>query len=99
VSEHHQIETGSMPVRFVGVGTYSLDLEIFVYVLTRDGNEFMRIQQELYLWILDAVEEAGTALALPTQASVSYSYGTQPGPNGTASQREAGPVAGAERRS
>jgi len=39
-----KVETGPVPVRFVGVGTYSLDLEIFAYVLTRDGDEFMRIQ-------------------------------------------------------
>jgi hypothetical protein len=55
------------------VGAYSLDIEIYVHVLTQDGDEFMKIQQELYLWILDAVETAGTALALPTQASIEYS--------------------------
>jgi len=62
-----------MPVRFVGVGKYSLDVEIFTYVLTRDGDKFLQLQQDLLLQILDAAEHAGTALALPTQASVSYS--------------------------
>jgi MscS family membrane protein len=57
----------------VGVGTYSLDIEIFVYVLTRDGDDFLRTQQDLLLKILDAVKDAGTALALPTQATVGYS--------------------------
>ena len=52
---------------------YSLDLEIFAYILTRDGNEFLQLQQDLLLWVLDAVQAAGTALALPTQASISYS--------------------------
>jgi len=55
------------------VGTYSLDVEIFVYVLTRDGDKYLQLQQDLLLQILDAVEHAGTALALPTQASVNYS--------------------------
>jgi MscS family membrane protein len=73
LAEHSKLETGPLPVRFVGVGTYSLDLEIFAHVLTRDGDEFMQIQQDLYLWILDAIEGAGTALALPTQASIAYS--------------------------
>jgi len=63
-----KVETGPIPARFVGLGTYSLDLEIFVYVLTRDGDEFTRIQQDLFLWILDEVEAAGTSLAVPTQA-------------------------------
>jgi len=62
-----------MPVRFTGIGSYSLDLEVFVYILTRDGDEFLRIQQELLLTILDEIAAAGTALALPTQASVTYS--------------------------
>jgi MscS family membrane protein len=78
LTDHPKLETGSLPVRFVGVGTYSLDLEVFAYVLTRSGDEFMQIQQDLYLWILDAVEAAGTALALPTQASVSYSTDATP---------------------
>lgn len=73
LQEHPKVEAGTMPVRFVGVGTYSLDLEVSVYILTQDGDEFLRIQQDLLLWILDAVESAGTALALPTQASVTYS--------------------------
>lgn len=72
-----KIEAGALPVRFVGVGSYSLDLEVFVYVLTTDGDEFLRIQQELLLTILDEVATAGTALALPTQASVDYSAARQ----------------------
>jgi len=68
-----KIEGGVMPVRFTGIGSYSLDLEVFVYILTRDGDEFLRIQQELLLTILDEIAAAGTALALPTQASVTYS--------------------------
>ncbi len=90
-----KLETGPLPVRFVGVGTYSLDLEIFAYILTRDGDEFMKIQQDLYLWILDAVESAGTALALPTQASITYAYGNAPqpnGPNGASAPQEAAPA-------
>jgi MscS family membrane protein len=71
LQQHAKMETGGLPVRFVGVGTYSLDLEVFAYVLTADGDEFLRIQQELLLWILDEVQAAGTALAVPTQAYLS----------------------------
>jgi MscS family membrane protein len=86
--EHPSIETGALPVRFIGVGTYSLDLEIFAYVRTRDGNEFMKVQQDLYLWILDAVVAAGTALAIPTQASISYSAAKQIEPDGALAARD-----------
>lgn len=77
LAENSKVEAGAFPVRFVGVGTYSLDIEIFVYVLTRNGDDFLRTQQDLLLRILDAVKNAGTALALPTQASIDYS--TNPG--------------------
>ncbi len=73
LTDRTDIEPGALPVRFIGVGTYSLDIEIFIYVLTRDGDAFLRTQQELLLSILDAVKHAGTALALPTQASINYS--------------------------
>ena len=76
LTEDRRIEEGTLPVRFVGVGSYSLDVEVFAYILTGDGDEFLRIQQELLLRILDAVAAAGTALALPTQASVVYSAET-----------------------
>jgi MscS family membrane protein len=72
LKEHPQVETGPLPVRFVGVGSYSLDLEIFAYVLTPSSDTFLELQQELLLAMLDAVEASGTALALPTQAHVEY---------------------------
>lgn len=71
-AKHKKVDAGAAPIHFVGVGTYSLDLEITVYILTADDNEFARTRQELLLAILDAVENAGTALALPTQASIEY---------------------------
>lgn len=50
-----KVEVGSMPVRFVG-GTASLDIEIFAYVQTSDYNEYLRIQQDLLLPMMEAVE-------------------------------------------
>jgi MscS family membrane protein len=75
----------------VGVGSYSLDIEIFAYITTLDGDEFMRIRQDLLLQILDAVETAGAALALPTQASVAYDrQSTLPPPSSSAKHESRG---------
>ena len=57
-------------MRFVGVGAYSLDVEVGAYVTTADYDEFLALQQELLLKMLQAVEQAGTALAVPLQESV-----------------------------
>lgn len=67
LTEHPKLETGPLPVRFVGIGPYSLDVEVTAYVKTKDFEEFLVIQQDLLVKILHAVEEAGTALAVPLQ--------------------------------
>ena len=67
---HPKVEAGKMPVRFVGVGAYSLDVEVVAYVTTSDYDEFLEIQQTLLLQLLQAVEQAGTGLAVPLQESV-----------------------------
>src|SRR5579885_28810 len=64
---NEKVETGEIPVRFIGVGPYSLDVEVVAYVRTVNGDEFLALQQELLLRMLRAVEEAGTALAVPVQ--------------------------------
>jgi MscS family membrane protein len=73
-----KIDAGGLPVRFVGIGSYSLDIEVFIYITTLDGDEFLKIQQSLLLAMMDAIESAGTALAIPTQASIDY--GSEPVP-------------------
>ena len=81
LASHPKVETGPIPVRFIGVGAYSLDVEVNAYVKTADFDEFLAVQQELLLRMLQAVEQAGTGLAVPLTESF------QPGsaPRGTPS--------------
>jgi hypothetical protein len=58
------------------VRSYSLDVDVSAYILTSNDDEFGRIQQELLLCALEAVEAAGSSLALPTQASINYNADT-----------------------
>jgi MscS family membrane protein len=69
LAEDPKVETGKLPVRFIGVGPYSLDVEVGAYVNTLDYEEFLALQQELLLKMLQAVERAGTGLAVPLQES------------------------------
>jgi MscS family membrane protein len=66
-----RVEEGKLPVRFVGLGQWSLDVEVNVYIKTSDGDQFLAVQQELLLRLLKAVQDAGAALAVPVQESVS----------------------------
>jgi len=53
--------------RFVRFGPFSLDVEVFAYLLARDWDTFLETQQQLLLDVMAIVEEAGARLALPSQ--------------------------------
>ena len=88
LTENPKAEVGTLPVRFIGAGPYSLDVEVFAYIRTSDYDEFLNIQQNLLLRIMDAISAVGTALALPTQASISYSESSRNGNANDTRQRQ-----------
>jgi MscS family membrane protein len=65
----HPIVDRSEPirVRFFRLGPSSLDVEVFAYVLAGDWDAFLETQQELLLDVVEIVEQAGAAIALPSQ--------------------------------
>jgi MscS family membrane protein len=65
--EHPKVETDGARIRFIGYDNSSLNLEVFCYILTRDGAEFLAIQEDLLLRILDIVEASGTLFAFPSR--------------------------------
>ena len=64
---HPKIDPESARVRFVGVGDSSFNLEFFAYVLTRDFGEFLEVQEDLLLRMMDVVEASGSSFAFPSQ--------------------------------
>jgi MscS family membrane protein len=68
LNEHPQIGETPTTVRFVGFGTYSLEINIVAYVMTIDYQEFLEITEKLNIRILEIVESAGAELATPAQA-------------------------------
>ena len=69
LEEHPSVDASGVPLRFTKIADQSLDLEIFAYVLTPDGNEFLKIQTELLLKMLEASHKLGIGLAVPFQES------------------------------
>ncbi len=67
---HPKVEVGAVPVRFTGIGSYTYDIETFAYVLTPDFNEFLNVQSDLLLQILDGIAAAGTELAVPVSETI-----------------------------
>jgi MscS family membrane protein len=66
MSEQVELESGTIRTRLIRFGDASLEVEAFAYVLTRDGEVFLKIQENLLLRIIDIVEASGTAVALPS---------------------------------
>ena len=66
---HPMVSNDPARVRFVNYGAYSLDLEIFAYVLTADWNEFLAIREDFFLRVMDIVEKSGTGFAFPSQTA------------------------------
>lgn len=66
--KHTSIERDSVRVRLLSFGTSSLDVDVYAYVLGRDWNHFLEIQEGLLFSIMEIVGQAGTQLALPSQA-------------------------------
>ena len=64
---HPRIHPDSARARFIGFGASSLDIEVFAYVTTRDRAEFLGIREDVFLRIMDIVEQSGTGFAFPSQ--------------------------------
>ncbi|MDJ0776873.1 MAG: mechanosensitive ion channel family protein [Gammaproteobacteria bacterium] len=64
---HPKIDSGTVRVRFAGYGASSLDVDIRVYALTREWNEFYAIREDVFLRVNEIVEQSGTGFAFPSQ--------------------------------
>jgi MscS family membrane protein len=63
------VDPPSVRVRFIRLGAFSLDVDVFAYLLARDWNHFLEIQEQLLFGITDIVSRAGTSIAFPSQTT------------------------------
>jgi MscS family membrane protein len=62
---HRRISEDPARVSAIGSGAYSFDLEIFAYVDTSDWNDFLVVQEDIFLHIIEIVKKAGAKFAIP----------------------------------
>jgi MscS family membrane protein len=67
LTQRPDIDKPSVWVRFVGFSAFSFQIEMFAYAFAPDWPEFLNVQQELLLQIVDTIEETGAKIALPSQ--------------------------------
>lgn len=68
LSQNPDVEATSVQVRFLRLGSSSLDVEAVAYVFADDLDRFLQIQGGLLLRIMECIESAGTQIALPSQS-------------------------------
>jgi MscS family membrane protein len=69
LEEHPLVEVDTVRVRFIRMGSFSLDIDVFAYVKARDWNEFLAIQEGLLFAVTEIVTEAGATVAIPAQTT------------------------------
>ncbi len=75
LEEHTLADRESVRVRFLRLGSFSLDIDVSAYFFANDWNHFMEIQEQLLFGVTDIVLKAGTQFAFPSQTM--YLAGTQ----------------------
>lgn len=67
LNQHTRVAEEPNIARFVGFGTYSLEINVLAFVMTTDYLEYMEIAEELNMRILEIIDAAGAELATPVQ--------------------------------
>lgn len=70
LKENSHVEDSSSRVRLLRFADWAIEIEIYAYVLVRDFTEFLELQEELLLSLLESIEKTGAAIALPSQATL-----------------------------
>lgn len=65
--QHPKVDRDPCRVRFTTFGSFSLDIEIFTYVLVSDMNEYLAVTEDLNLRMMEVVYRSGAGFAFPSQ--------------------------------
>jgi MscS family membrane protein len=66
---HPDIDKMSVRVRFLKIGSFSLNVDVFAYVFAPDWNQFLRIQEDLLHGIMATAQHVGVQFAFLSQTT------------------------------
>jgi MscS family membrane protein len=64
---HPKVNPDPARIRFVGMSTDALKLEVWAYIDTTNNDEFLEVQEDLLLRFMEVVNASGTGFAFPSQ--------------------------------
>jgi MscS family membrane protein len=70
LKSHPMVDPTTVPVRFTKIAKESFDIEIFAYVKTAVPDEYLRVQTELLLRIVEASTASNVFFAVPVLENV-----------------------------
>lgn len=63
--ENSQVDPSDQRVRLITFGEYSIDIEVFAYIRTRDWSQFLEVSESINLEMVRLLETKQVNLALP----------------------------------
>jgi MscS family membrane protein len=87
---HPRLVPESVRARFIGYGDWSLNIELYALAETSDHAEFLAIQEDVLLRVMDVVQESGCGFAFPSQT---FYQATDTAPDAARAQEVAAQVA------
>lgn len=63
---HPKVNPDPARVRFAGFAESTLRMDVFAYLDVADFEESLQVKEDIYLHVMEKVEESGTALAYPS---------------------------------
>ncbi len=67
ITQHEFIDEENSRVRFLEFGEYAQELELYVYIKTRDFAEYLEYREDINLQIETVIESAGAHLTAPVK--------------------------------
>jgi MscS family membrane protein len=67
LTSNPKVDPNPARVRFIEIGVDSLNIEIFAYINAANFDEFLEVQEELYLRMITIIKDSGTDFAFRSQ--------------------------------
>ena len=69
IEDNEHIDEESSRARFIDFGEYAQEIELYVYIKTKDFVEYLEHREDINLKIRQLIESSGTQLVVPTRTT------------------------------
>lgn len=70
LQQHPMVDASGVPLRFTKISDQAFEIDVFAYVLTPDSNEYLKVQTELLIKIVEAAHKIAVDFTVPFAESL-----------------------------